>query len=152
MEPKIVRKEAFTVVGISTRAHLENNPIPQLWMELGPRAGEIQHFVQPGAAYGLTTSFEPETGEFDYVAGFGVERVEDLPQGMDSWDVPEATYAAFTCTLPTMPQAYQFAYHTWLPASGYQRAPGYEFEFYDEQFDAQDPDSEMQFFIPIERK
>lgn len=150
MEPRIVSKEAFTVVGIGTRAHLEKNEIPQLWISLGSRVGEIRHIAKPSAAYGLTTSFDPDTGKFDYVAGFGVERVENLPQGMASWDVPEATYAVFACTLPTMPQAYDYAYGTWLPASGYQRASSYEFEFYDEQFDAQDPGSEFQIFIPIE--
>ncbi len=151
MEPKIVSKEAFTVVGISIRAHIEKHDIPQLWATLGSRVCEIRHLAEPGAAYGLTTSFAPETGEFDYVAGFGVERAEDVPEGMVGWEVPAATYAAFTCTLPTMPQAYDYAYNTWLPASGYQRAPGFEFECYDEEFDNQDPSAEFEFFIPIER-
>ena len=122
MEPKIVSREAFTVVGNSTHARVDKHDLPQLWAKLGSRVGEIQHLAQPGAAYGLTTSFEPETEEFEYVAGFGVEMVEDLPEGMGNWDVPSATYAAFKCTLPTMPQVYQYAYNTWLPASGYQRA------------------------------
>jgi AraC family transcriptional regulator len=150
MEPKIVSKEAFSVVGISIRAHVEKHDIPRLWGTLGSRVCEIQHLVQPGVAYGLTTSFDPETGEFDYVAGFGVEQVGHLPEDMGSWDVPAATYAAFTCTLPTMPEMYKHAYETWLPASGYQRARTYEFDFYDEAFDNQDPDSEFEFYIPIE--
>ena len=149
MEPKIVSKEAFSVVGISIRAHIDKHDIPQLWAQLGSRVREIPHLVQPGVAYGLSTSFDPETGEFEYVAGFGVEQVEDLPEGMGSWDVPAATYAAFTCTLPTMPEAYKYAYETWLPESGYQRAHAYEFELYDEAFDNQNPDSEFAFYIPI---
>ena len=151
MEPKIVSKEAFHVVGIEIRAHVQKHDIPQLWATLGSRVCEIPNLVQPGVAYGLTTSFDPETEEFDYVAGFGVEEVGDVPEGMGSWTVPAATYAAFACTLPTMPEAYNYAYHTWLPESGYQRAAAYEFEFYDKQFDNQDPASELEFFIPIER-
>jgi AraC family transcriptional regulator len=150
MEPRMVSKNAFTVVGIKTRAHIEKHDIPELWAKLGPRVCEIPHLVEPGVAYGLTTSLDPESGDFDYVAGFGVEQVGELPVGMGSWEVPAATYAAFTCTLPTMPQAYDYAYRTWLPASGYQRAAGYEFELYDEEFDNQDPDSEFEFYIPIQ--
>jgi AraC family transcriptional regulator len=151
VEPRILSLEEFYVVGIKTIAHVQSHDLPQLWGKLGSRVCEIPHLVQPGAAYGLITSFDPETEEFEYVAGFGVEKVGEVPEGMGSWTVPAATYAAFTCTLPTMAQAYDHAYNTWLPESGYQRAPTYEFEFYDKEFDNQDPASEFEFFIPIVR-
>jgi predicted transcriptional regulator YdeE len=151
MEPRIVRLEEFYIVGIEIRAHVQEHDIPQLWGKLGPRVCEIPHLVEPGVAYGLTTSFDPETEEFDYVAGFGVDQIGEVPEGMGSWTVPGATYAAFTCTLQSMPQAYNYAYHTWLPESGHQRAASYEFELYDKEFDNQDPTSEFEFFIPIEQ-
>jgi predicted transcriptional regulator YdeE len=76
--------------------------------------------------------------------------VETLPEGMGRWDVPAAKYAVFACTLPTMGEVMGFAQGTWLPASGYQRAPAYEFELYDEAFDNQDPNSKFEYYIPIE--
>jgi AraC family transcriptional regulator len=145
-----VKKAGFAVVGISVRAHVEKHNIPQLWSTLGTRVEELEHLASPSAAYGLTTCFDEPTGEFEYVAGFEVERVEGLPEGMGSWQVPEARYAVFTCTLPTMPQAHRYAYEIWLPQSDYQRSASMEFERYDERFDPQDPNSEFEFYIPIE--
>ena len=48
-----------------------------------------------------------------------------------------------------MGEVMEFAHGTWLPASGYQRAPTYEFELYDEEFDNQDPGSKFEYYIPI---
>ena len=42
-----------------------------------------------------------------------------------------------------------FIYETWLMQSDYQRAPGPEFELYDENFDPEDPSSEMYFYVPV---
>jgi AraC family transcriptional regulator len=89
------------------------------------------------------------TGEFDYIAGFEVARVEDLPKGMVRWEVPGGKYVVFTCTLPTLGETFKYAYNTWLPASGYQCTGGPEFELYDEDFSPQVPDSKMDIYIPI---
>ena len=83
------------------------------------------------------------------MAGIEVERPADLPESMVSWDLPEATYAVFMCTLPGLGEAYTHAYSTWLPQSGYERAPGPEFERYDARFDPGDPSSKMEICIPI---
>jgi AraC family transcriptional regulator len=149
MEPKIVAREAFTVVGMKYHGKNENNEIPQLWDKFGPRAEEIKHIVDPHVAYGVCGNFDDSSHEFDYVAGFEVDSTTEIPEGMVSWDVPAGKYAVFTCTLPTLGETYQHAYHTWLPQSGYQRAPGPEFELYDESFDPEDPSSKMDAYIPL---
>jgi AraC family transcriptional regulator len=94
--------------------------------------------------------YDESSGEFDYLAAMEVESVATIPEGMMSLEVPEQTYAILTCTLPTIRQAFDHIYHTWLPQSGYQRAPGPEFEYYDERFDIRNPDSEMDLYIPVQ--
>ena len=64
--------------------------------------------------------------------------------------MPEGKYAVLTCTLTTIGEAYKYAFETWLPQSGHQRADRPDFELYDEKFDPSVPDSEMFVYIPIE--
>ena len=151
MEPKIVSRPAFTVVGMKYRGKNEQNEIPQLWSQFGPRMGEIKHKVDRDIAYGVMGNLDESSGEFDYVAAIEVENADDLPNGMVSWGVPEQTYAVFTCTLPTIRETFQHVYETWLPQSAYQRGMDVEFELYDADFDPEDPSSEMTIYIPIKR-
>ena len=150
MEPKIVSRPAFTVVGMKYRGKNENNEIAQMWQAFGPRMGEVQHKVAPQIAYGVCSTFDEQSGEFDYVAGFEVDSTAGILEGMVSWEVPEGKYAVFTCTLTTIGEAYKYAFETWLPQSGHQRADRPDFELYDEEFDPSVPDSEMFVYIPIE--
>jgi AraC family transcriptional regulator len=149
MEPKIVSRKSFTVVGMHYRGKNEQNEIPQMWQALGPRVPEIKHISNDKVAYGISDNMDPATGEFDYIAGFEVSRVEDLPAGMVNWEVPEGRYALFTTTLPTLGQTFKHAYHEWLPKSGYEHRPGPDFEIYDEEFDPGDPGAEFDIYVPI---
>jgi len=149
MEPKIVEKAGFTVVGMKYRGKNENNEIPQMWQAFGPRVGEIKNMVDDHVAYGISANMDESTGEFDYVAGFEVSRAEDVPEGMVRFDVPGGQYAVFTTTLPKIGETFHNAYHTWLPQSGYRPTGGPEFELYDEDFDPQDPNSKFDLYIPI---
>ena len=148
MEPKIVSKPAFTVVGMQVRGKNENGEIPQMWGAFMPRAVEIRHKANPDVCYGVCGNMDA-SGEFDYLAGFEVSSAADIPEGMASWALPESKYAVFTCTLPTIGQAFEYAHKTWLPQSGYQPAPSPEFELYDDCFNPQDESSELYIYIPI---
>jgi AraC family transcriptional regulator len=149
MEPKIVSRPAFTVVGLKYRGKNENNEIPQLWQQLDPRAKEIKDMVGPPVAYGISANVDHATGEFDYVAGFEVSSAETVPEGMVSFEVPGGKYAVFTTTLPKIGETFHNAYHTWLPQAGCAPAGGPELELYDERFDPRDPSSTFDLYIPI---
>lgn len=151
MEPKIVSTPAFTIVGAKYRGKNENNEIKQMWEEFYPRMGEIQRIVNPDVCYGACANTDEQTHEFDYVAGFEVESAPDIPEGMASLEVPAATYAVFSTTLPGIGATFDYAYHTWLPQSGYQPAGGPEFELYGEEFDPRDPASTFDIYIPVKK-
>ncbi|MGD8399131.1 MAG: GyrI-like domain-containing protein [Anaerolineae bacterium] len=150
MEIKTVEREPFTVVGLKYRGRNENAEIPQLWRDLGPHSGEIEHIADDTVAYGISANMDAATGAFDYVAGFAVSRTGDVPAGMIAFEVPGGRYAVFTTTLPEIGETFQRAYHTWLPGAGYRPTGGPEFELYDGRFDEQDPSSEFDLYIPIE--
>ena len=150
MEPKIVSKPAFTVAGIKYHGKNEQGEIPRLWEAFGPRMQEFRNVVNPEVCFGVCDNMDEETGAFDYVAAVEVADDTDLPEGMVAWAIPAQTYAVFTCTLPTIGQAYEHIYQTWLPASEYKRACGPELELYDADFDPRQPESKMYLYIPVE--
>ena len=151
MDPKIVTKKSFTVAGFKYRGKNENQEIPQLWQTYNRRFGQLRHRTPEKIAYGLMDNFDEQSGEFDYVAGTAVSSDKDLPADAVIWEVPEQTYAVFTCTLPTIHETFDNIYSKWLPKSGAKRQPGIEFELYDERFSTEDPDSELDIYIPIQK-
>ncbi|KPL00920.1 MAG: hypothetical protein AMJ91_02615 [candidate division Zixibacteria bacterium SM23_73_3] len=151
MEPKIVTRPAFTVVGMKYRGKNEKNEIPQLWEKFMSRAGEIKRRAN-AFGYGVTDNYDEKTGEFDYLAGLEVQDASDVPEGMESWQVPDQTYAAFPCNLKNIREAFQQIYQQWLPQSGYQRADGPDFEFYDENFKPDQDKLDMFIYIPVKKQ
>lgn len=150
MEPKIVSKPAFTVVGVKYSGKNENNEIKQMWDTFDARVLEIQHKVDAYTALGVCANMDEETGEFDYIAGFKVEDATVIPAGMVSMEIPEATYAVFATTLPAIGETFDNAHQKWIPQSGYQPTGGTELEVYDEEFDPQDPTSTFEIYIPVD--
>ena len=130
MEPRIVARPAFTVVGIGSRSRHEQGDIPALWDRFNARRGEVRA-LGPGA-YGVE-----------------VDPTVPVPEGMARWEVPAQAYAVFTCTLATLRQEYDRLEHVWLPRSGYRRAVGPEFEYYGAEFHPGHDDSPVSVYIPI---
>jgi predicted transcriptional regulator YdeE len=75
-EPRIVEKEAFTIVGLHYRGKNENKEAHYLWDKFLPREGEIKGRI-PKLSYGVSDNFDEKTGEFDYIAGVEVKQVGD---------------------------------------------------------------------------
>lgn len=146
MEPKIVTKPAFTVVGLMYHGKNENNDISQVWGKLNPRHEEIQH--RAGPAYGVCGEME-DNGRFHYLAGFEVTEAAKLPADMEKWDVPEQQYAIFPCSLKTIHETYHTIFETWLPQSGYTRADGPDFEYYGEEFDMETGEG-LAIYLPVQ--
>jgi AraC family transcriptional regulator len=156
MEPRIVDKPAFTVVGLPFAGAVSsgpyedgasNNEIGPVWEELNRRFAEIRGVCGP--AIGLCIGMPGDAGPW-YIAGFEVERAEDLPAGMVSRTVPAQKYAVFPCTLPAVGATYRYIMEEWQSRSGYEHAGSPDFELYDEKWDPRDPlHSPMYVYWPI---
>ncbi|MFN2292200.1 MAG: GyrI-like domain-containing protein [Anaerolineae bacterium] len=149
MEATISSRPAFTVGGLLYRGKNEENEIAQMWSTSGARLWEMPNVTRPGVAYGVMDNMDLESGAFEYLAGLEVEAGADLPEGMVAWEIPAQTYAVFACTLPTLMETIHQIYEQWLPQSDYARSAGPEFEFYGQAFDANNPQSEMELWIPV---
>lgn len=152
MQPQIITKPAFTVVGLQIQTKPMTQEIPQLWQQFGPRMNEVQHLAEPGVSYGLMDRFDQAMERLDYMAGEAVTQLGELPAGMTSWEVPANTYAVFEASLATIGETFGYIYNIWLPGSGYRHAADPYFERYGETFNPDDPTSKMAIYIPVEKK
>ena len=148
MEHTLKDWPAFTVVGLLYRGKNDQGQIPALWGTLNAQAHAIPH--RPGAAFGVIDNFDTEQGIFDYVAGYEAAPGAATPEGMVRKEVPAQRYAVFDTTLPDIMAAIHRIYDEWLPAAGFRRTSGPEFEFYGPDFDPSVPGAVMQLFIPVE--
>ena len=141
MEPRIVSKPAFTVVGLPFTGFIsappyeggnENNEIGKVWDQINSRFAEIKHVCGPacGLCFGMPNDKVPW-----YIAGFEVSQVEELPVGMMNMSVPAQKYAVFPCTLGTIGTTYRYITEEWQPRSGYEHVDAPDFEYYDEESD-----------------
>ncbi len=60
MQPQIITKPAFTVVGLLIHPKPMSPEIPSLWGQFGSRMDEVQHLAEPGVSYGLMDHFDQE--------------------------------------------------------------------------------------------
>ena len=102
MEPKLVSREAFTVMGVAVRGNPAKLDYNDIWMsQFMAREADIKPYSVDGAYYGAYFCTGQE-GLVDMIAGMAVEGVSDAPEGLVMREVPAATYATFECTVGTI--------------------------------------------------
>lgn len=129
MEPEIVRRDAFTVLGVLARTGVGAD-IQQIWMDqFMQRHDEVRPFSVDQAYYGV--DYMPLNEQFgEYLAGMAVPEGTVAPHGLVARRVPAALYAVCQCTVDTVPEAAERVFSEWLPRSEYERdygAPGIEY-------------------------
>lgn len=153
MEPKIIEKNKFMVVGMKYYGSNNNNEIPELWKRFRPRMDEIKNAVNGNVAMGVCEFVDNLTDEskFTYFACLEVSSLEDIPRGMEGFTVEKNKYAVFTHkgSVDRLGDTYEYIYGSWLPKSEYEPAKSHDFEYYDERFNPGDENSELDIYIPI---
>ena len=157
MKPRLVSREAFTVVGLKCRASKQNNVIPRLWDDFNEVCAGIPHSVKNRTAYGVCYLEEgdaPSGDRFSYLAGMEVSIANDIPPGMELLVVPANDYAVFEHrgALDNLCQTYELVYSEWLPASALERVGNLDFELYDWRFRWGQPDSVLEIWVPVRQK
>ena len=150
MEPKIVEKETFTVVGMAWNSKSSEGDIPGMWQRFITREHEIGGKLHPAVSYGICEPSDNEE-DFTYVAGFETNG-ESVPQGMKKSIIPAQRYAVFTHigTIEKLSETYELIYSKWLQLQGLELVKGIDFERYDERFyGPQNENSELDIYIPI---
>jgi AraC family transcriptional regulator len=159
MQPRIVSKEEFKIVGMEVIS-ADPKDFGDLWGRFLPRMGEITNQSRPCGAYGLCAcgpECKPEEGickceemGFSYTAGVEVSDFNSIPEGMVGKTVPAAKYAVFTHkgSLDKLGTTYDYIFQTWIKDSGYQ-ITGPMFEYYDERFNPTSENSALDIYVPV---
>lgn len=169
MEPKIIEKQAFKVVGYKFETTLKNNAhsrdIPAFWDKCSTGDAEknlytSQNTVKHGE-YGICVNTNLDSDEFSYVLGVEVTDFTNAKEDMYTLEVPKATYAVFTT--PTVEDenfvvsiegTWKYILEEWLPNSGYEIDDSkLDFEFYDERCHPWEYEKlSMDIYVPIIKK
>ncbi|WP_266367091.1 GyrI-like domain-containing protein [Tellurirhabdus rosea] len=148
------------MVGIRIRTTLADNQTSVLWRQFMPRRNEIGNPVGTDL-YSVEVydadldfaRFTPET-PFEKWAAVRVTDAPQVPEGMETFTIPEGLYAVFVHKGPwrTFPQTFGYIFGTWLPASDYTLDNRPHFEIMQEGYDPNREDSEEEIWIPVRPK
>jgi AraC family transcriptional regulator len=164
LQPQIVEKAAFTVVGcqepfIHALSPDANNQkvIGALWDRFVHRQHEVRNREGKesyGIVHALPENQRSHPHELLYIAAVRVASAGDLPAGMIAWTVPAGTYAIFLHKGPIRNIAATGTeiYRQWLPQSEYEHAHTCDVELYDHRFKGNADDSEMEWWLPVLKK
>lgn len=157
MEYKIIKKEAFKIIGNEKRVTTENGEnlieIPNFWNE-SIENGEVKRLESIASSLGILgvcMDFDEDLKTFSYV--IAVEEVSnDISEGRLIKEIPAATWAVFEAIGP-VPHAIQDTwkriFSEWFPATGYEHANGPEIEVYAVDCDIDSKDHLCEIWIPI---
>lgn len=150
MEPAVLEREAFRLVGMEYRGRNENGECSRLWNEFRTRVPEIKNRVHNDVFYGFET-FDVKSQELIYLAAVEVSDLADLPAGMSTQLVPASRYAVFPipAVMKDIPKAIGEVYERRLPASGLEGAADWDFEYYDRDFVPNSAAACLHLYVPI---
>jgi len=150
--PRFVTGKPMLIAGLSERyISMEVTGIPAQWQRFSPHLGHIAD--QRGSiCYGVCHDFG-ENGQFGYLCGVEVSRANNLPSGFTLVRLTEQDYAVFTHRdhISSIGKTTRSIWQMWLPSSGYQFAEAPEFERYDDRFDPQSGQGEVEIWLPIKK-
>ena len=158
MDYKIVEKEAFTVMGVSSNFNYEKAKaeIPQFWTEhYQTGKGEVVCGM-----YGICLDESMGSDEFEYLIADDYVPWKETPDGYVAKTIPKNTWAVFPCK-GAMPNALQEVnnkiFSEWLPnCKDYKIAAGYNIEMYSNPQDYpkgnQDENYSTEIWIPVVKR
>lgn len=148
VQPTIVKKEAFQLIGISITTNNEiemscDGKIPHLWTQYFQEqiTNQIPNKTTQTETMALYSNYESdETGNYTYTIGFPVSTISDIPENMTSLTMPAATYAVFTTRKGPLSEIIAETWQDiWKWSKANNRAFTIDFELYDERtFDPND--------------
>ena len=162
MDYRIVKKEAFTILGISRDFSYENakQEIPLFWEE--HYSSGKGKYVCGMLGISIESNIGPKAGneKFEYLIADAYNPSVDIPDGFDVNTIPAFTWAVFPCK-GALPQSLQDVntkiFSEWLPAlQDYEYAAGYCVEMYDDSSKylngTKDDNYYSEIWIPVKKK
>lgn len=155
MEPRIETLAPKKLVGLHLSMNLVQNKTGQLWRQFAPRINEIGNRVTadkismqiyPTDYY---SAFSPAR-QFEKWATVEVSEFENIPKGMESFDLIGGLYAIFDYKGSSADTTiYQYIFSEWIPNSAFVVDDRPHFEVLGKNYKNNDPNSEEEIWIPI---
>lgn len=158
MKPQIIEREACELVGIvrDYESPVFSDAMTQ-WQLFCSRSSEIKA-LDHQCSYGLSLiplsnrlRYDECDGEFRYFTAHAAHIGCQVPDGMTKVEIPKRKYARYTFQGPV--SGFQaFIKNVWthyLPESGLEVVEAPEIEVYDQRFEMESHDSEMDYLIPV---
>jgi AraC family transcriptional regulator len=160
MEPRLELVSGKKLVGTHLHMNMANNQTFLLWQNLMPRRREIRNAVNRELismeVYDGSFDFRQFNAEtyFDKWAAVEVSDFDHVPEGLETFTLPEGLYAVFTHYGPQSEgeKTYRHIFGTWLPASGYTVDHRPHFAVMGEKYKPTSADSEEEIWIPVKKK
>ncbi|GAA0880635.1 hypothetical protein GCM10009119_36050 [Algoriphagus jejuensis] len=158
MTPRIEKLNEKKLIGTPLRMSLSQNRTGELWGSFMPRKREIENrltnemislqLYQPSHFI----NFDPEN-EFEKWAAVEVSDLENVPSGMEAFNLTGGLYAVFEYKGSSSDTGiFQYIFGTWLPHSDYDLDDRPHFEVLGAKYKNNDPTSEEEIWIPIRSK
>ena len=147
MEYKIVKKEAFTVMGKSRMFNADTcyAEIPKFWQE-HLQEGESRTVC---GMYGVC--IDSEGKDFEYLIADNYNPCNEVPEGLVTRFIPAGTWAVFPCKLKTLQDVNTKIWSEWLPnCKEYKLSGNYDVEMYTPPCENPE-DSYCEIWIPVEK-
>lgn len=168
MQPKIINRDSFKIVGYEFKTTLRNNAhsrdIPAFWDNCNLEGKEATlyetQFPPRHGEYGICVNTDMETDEFSYILGVEVTSFDHAMADMYKLEVPSATYAVFTTPsvedhdfVDSIQGTWKYILEEWFPNSGYEiDDTKLDFEFYDERCHPWEYNKvSMEIYVPIKK-
>lgn len=164
MNYTIEKMDAFSVIGVSRRFSAETSYqlIPQFWDEhfklcrSGSYPPEVLHTLEQHnvGEYGVCIDDQATDGTFRYMIA-GPYRGGPIPEGLEVYELPAATWAKFRCAGPlseTLQSLNTEIFQHWLPDNPkYELSGPYNIEWYS-CGDTASPAYESAIWLPVKAR
>ena len=162
-EPQIKELAELRIVGIQRPFIHALSPdannlsvIGGLWNDFMARKSEVADRLSESACGVIT--FPPKRlrshpDELLYTCGVPVPQESGIPDGMVTLEIPATTYAVLTHRGPieNIGRTVGWFYREWLPSSEYDHAGIADVEYYDERFQCDSDDSELEYRVSVNK-
>ncbi|MBY0547527.1 MAG: AraC family transcriptional regulator [Candidatus Obscuribacterales bacterium] len=156
MKPEIVERAAQTCIGMGGSFEPKAvNDIGALWGRFMKRYEEVPN-VNHEFTVGICCNQHPAIAKQEghsivYIAAAPVNTCETVPPGMVRCELPAGRYAKFTHrgAIAELPHTVDYIWGTWLPKGEYEFRDAPDFEIYDERFDPETMQGEIDIYVPV---
>lgn len=158
MNYKIVKKEQFTLVGVSRVIKYDEAVIevPKLWTKFD----QMRKNDTICSMYGVSIDENMEGNEFEYLIADNYNPINEIADGFVTRVIPEHTWAVFACkgACPNSIEEIQKGiFAEWLPScKDFEIAAGYNIEMYSDPAQyakgVQDEEYYCEIWVPVKQK